>query len=392
MDAKVRPSSIVREDECLFPGWRPDRCARVALILQGGGALGAYQAGVYEALHDAGIEPDCVTGVSIGAVNGAIIAGNTPEHRVEKLRGFWNRITERPISLFELDGDIHRRMHAVASTFTSLNFGQPGFFKPYPVSPFLAPAGSRTATSLYDTSPLKDLLAEFVDFDLINDLSLRFAVGAVNVTTGNFIYFDNRNEEIGPEHVLASSAVPLSFPMAKIGTDYYWDGGLVSNTPLVNLLKQEERKNTLAFQVDCYSARGPLPRDLGDVFARAKDIANSSRTRMATDIYRQIHSLRSELHRALEKIPPELLTEEERRRKKELSDMPQITLLHLIYQQKSYEGFSKDHEFSASSMREHWQCGYEDTKRTLKHKRWLDIPADGAGIVVHDVHRLREEE
>ncbi|MGP0060791.1 MAG: patatin-like phospholipase family protein [Beijerinckiaceae bacterium] len=392
MDAKVRPGSIMREDECLFPGWRPDGCTRVALLLQGGGALGAYQAGVYEALHDAGIEPDSVTGVSIGAVNGAIIAGNTPQHRVEKLRGFWDKITERTISLFEPDGDIYRRMHAAASTFTSLNLGQPGFFKPYPGSPLFRPAGSKTATSLYDTSPLRDSLAEFVDFSLINDLSLRFAVGAVNVITGNFVYFDNRDEEIGPEHILASSAVPSSFPMVKIGTDYYWDGGLVSNTPLIHLLKMQERKNTLAFQVDLYSARGPLPRDLRDVFGRAKDIASSSRTRFATEIYQQMHSLRAELHEALEKIPPELLTDEERRRKKELSNLPQMTLLQLIYQQKTYEGYSKDYEFSASSMREHWQCGYEDTKRTLKHKHWLNMPADGAGILVHDVHRLREEE
>jgi NTE family protein len=392
MDAKVRADSIIRDDECRFPGWRPERCTRVALILQGGGSLGAYQAGVYEALHEAGIEPDSVSGVSIGAINGAIIAGNRPEDRVEKLRGFWNKITERSFSFIEPDGDIFRRMHAMASTFSALNLGQPGFFKPHPVNPFFGAAGSQTATSLYDTAPLQDSLVEFIDFNLINDLSVRFAVGAVNVNTGNFIYFDNREEEIGPEHILASSAVPLSFPMVKIGTDHYWDGGIVSNTPLIHLLKQNERKNTLAFQVDLYSARGPLPRDLRDVLGRSKDIMYSSRTRMATDIYREIHSLRSELHQALKKIPQELLTDDERRRKRELSDLPQMTLLHLIYQQKAYEGFSKDYEFSSTSMREHWQSGYDDTKRTLKHKRWLAMPDEGVGLLVHDVHRLREDE
>jgi NTE family protein len=392
MDAKVHENSIVRDNDSPFSGWRPDRCSRVALIFQGGGALGSYQAGVYEALHEAGIEPDYLIGVSIGAINGAIIAGNPPEQRLEKLRGFWHKITERPVSLFEPDGDFFRRMFAAASAYASWNLGQPGFFKPHAVGPLFSQPGSKSATSMYDISPLEQSLAEFVDFSLINDRSIRFAIGAVNVITGNLVYFDNRKEEIGPEHILASSAVPFTFPMTKIGTDYFWDGGLVSNTPLIHLLKQGERKNTLAFQVDLYSARGNLPRDLQDVFSRAKDISYSSRTRLATEVYQQIHGLRSELHQALEKVPPELLTDQEKLRKRELSQPPRITMLHLIYQQKSYEGFATDHEFSATSMREHWQSGYEDTKRTLKHKHWLEMPDDSEGILVHDVHRLREEE
>jgi len=373
-------------------GWPPDHCSRVALIFQGGGALGSYQAGVYEALHEAGIEPDYLIGVSIGAINGAIIAGNPIEKRLEKLRAFWNKITERPVSLFELDGDFFRRMFATASAYASWNLGQPGFFKPHFVSPVFSKLGSESATSLYDISPLRESLTEFVDFDLINNRSMRFAIGAVNVQTGNLVYFDNRMEEIGQEHVIASASVPFTFPMTKIGTDHYWDGGLVSKTPLIHLLKQGERKNTLAFQVDLYSARGSLPRDLQDVFSRAKDISYSSRTRLMTEVYEQIHELRSELHEALEKIPSELLSDRQRLRKRELSHPPKITLLHLIYQQKSYEGFATDHEFSAFSMREHWQSGYEDTKRTLKHKHWLEMPEDSEGIRVHDVHRLAEEE
>jgi NTE family protein len=392
MDAKVHPSSFVSDDESPYSSWRPDHCSRVAFILQGGGALGSYQAGVYEAMHEAGIEPDYLIGVSIGAINGAIIAGNPPEQRVTKLRAFWNKITERPVSLFEPDGDFFRRMFASASAYAAWNLGQPGFFKPHLMSPLFSSPGSKSATSLYDTSPLRESLAEFVDFGLINDRSLRFVTGAVNVLTGSLVYFDNRKEEIVPEHILASSAVPFTFPMAKIGTDYYWDGGLVSNTPLIHLLKQGERRNTLAFQVDLYSARGNLPRDLQDVFSRAKDISYSSRTRLATEVYQQIHALRSELHQALEKIPPELLTDHERLRKRELSYLPKITLLHLMYQQKSYEGFATDHEFSASSMREHWQSGYEDTKRTIKNKQWLDMPKDNEGILVHDVLRLQQAE
>jgi NTE family protein len=392
MDVKVRPGLPVIESESPYLPWRPERCARIALMFQGGGALGAYQAGVYEALHDAGVEPDYVIGVSIGAINGAIIAGNRPERRIEKLRAFWEKITQRAITLFEPDGDVYRNWHAALSTFASFNLGQPGFFKPHPVNPLFSVPGSKTATSLYDISPLKKTLGELVDLDMINQNSTRLAIGAVNVLTGNFTYFDNTKEEIELKHILASSAVPLTFPMIKIGTDYYWDGGLVSNTPLIHLLKQEDRKNTLAFQVDLYSAQGMLPRDLRDVFGRAKDISYSSRTRMATGIYRQIHSLHTELRQALEKIPPELLTEEEQKRKTQLSTLPKTTLLHLIYQQKAYEGFSTDHEFSPTSMREHWQSGYEDTKRTLQHKHWLEMPRDGTGIVVHDVHRLRQDE
>jgi NTE family protein len=392
MDAKVHPGPSVTEGESPFTHWRPDNCARVALMFQGGGALGAYQAGVYEALHEAGIEPDYLIGVSIGAINGAIIAGNRPENRVEKLRAFWEKITARTFSWFEPDGDIYRSMFATLSTFSSFNLGQPGFFKPHPISPFFTVPGSKDATSLYDISPLKETLGELVDFDLINSGSIRYAVGAVNVLTGNFIYFDNSKMEIGLENILASSAVPLTFPMAKIGTEYYWDGGLVSNTPLLHLLRKNERVNTLAFQVDLYSARGMLPRNLRDVFGRAKDISYSSRTRMATEIYQQMHSLNSELRRALEKIPPELLTEEEQNRKRQLANLPKMTLIHLIYEQKAYEGFSTDHEFSASSMREHWQSGYDDTKRTLQQKHWLEMPRDGNGIVVHDLHRLREQE
>jgi NTE family protein len=392
MDAKVNPAPVTDEQEPLFRGWRPNHCARVALMLQGGGALGAYQAGVYHALHEAGIEPDFVIGVSIGAINGAIIAGNRPENRVEKLRAFWEKITGRTFSFFEPDGDIYRSIYAAASTMAAYNLGQPGFFKPHAISPFFAARGAKNATSLYDISPLKETLRELVDFDLINRNPVRIALGSANVLTGNISYFDNASVEIGLEHVLAASAVPFTFPMVKIGTDYYWDGGLVSNTPLIQLLRAEDHTNTLAFQVDLYSARGPLPRDLRDVFGRAKDISYSSRTRFATGIYRQQHQLRSELREALNKIPPELLSEEQKRRKEELTKLPKMTLVHLIYQQKAYEGFSTDHEFSPTSMREHWQSGYEDTKRTLKHKHWLEMPHDGAGIVVHDVHHLRADE
>jgi NTE family protein len=234
---------------------------------------------------------------------------------------------------------------------------------------------------------LRETLTELLDFSLLNDHSTRFSVGAVNVLTGNFVYFDNAVEQIEPEHIIASGALPPALPMVKIGTDHYWDGGIVSNTPLQHLLDQEDNLNTMVLQVDLFSARGVLPRDIQDVMARHKDIMYSSRTRYNTDVFRRIHNLKAGLYQALTRIPEEKLSDHERELKARLSNLPDISILHIIYQQKAYEGHAKDHEFSGTSMREHWQSGYEDTKRTLKHQKWLKMPPPGAGIVVHDVHR-----
>ncbi len=368
-------------------GWRPERCERIALVLQGGGALGAYQAGVYQAMHEAGIEPDWVSGVSIGAINAAIISGNPPERRLERLRTFWERITDRKVWLYTPDGDIFRRARNATSSWLTVLMGQPGFFNPNTTSPWLSPAGAKNATSYYDTAPLRQTLLELVDFGLINQGADRFSVGAVNVLSGNFVYFDNREVVIEPEHIMASGALPPALPMVKIGTDHFWDGGIVSNTPLQHLLTHDDGINTLVFQVDLFSARGVLPRDIEDVMGRHKDIMYSSRTRYTTDMFRHLQVWKKRLYQALAKVPEAALTEEERALRRQLADLPEMTILHLIYQQKAYEGHAKDHEFSRTSMQEHWQSGYEDTRRTLKRKDWLAIPPDGAGIVVHDVHR-----
>ena len=370
--------------------WRPDRCDRVALVLQGGGALGAYQAGVYQAMHEARLEPDWVSGVSIGAINSAIIAGNPPSRRLGQLSTFWERITDRRIWPFTPDGDVFRKARNATSSWMTMLHGQPGFFSPRFPNPWLSFAGAQSATSYYDNLPLCDTLNELVDFSLINERSTRFSVGAVNVLTGNFVYFDNSVEQIGPEHVMASGALPPALPMVKIGTDHYWDGGIVSNTPLQHLLDQDDNLNSLVFQVDLFSARGVLPRDIQDVLARHKDIMYSSRTRYNTDVFRRIHNWQTTLYKALSRIPAEKLTDQDQQLKSELSNLPDITILQIIYQQKAYEGHAKDYEFSGTSMREHWQSGYEDTKRTLKHQKWLKMPPQGTGIVVHDVHREEE--
>ncbi len=384
MDSTTLAHELHTDKPGLAP-WRPERCQQIALVFQGGGALGAYQAGVYQALHEAGIEPDWVSGVSIGAINAAIIAGNPPEKRVERLKNFWERITERRVWAYTPDGDIYRRARNATSSLLTMTLGQPGFFKPYETNPWLSPAGAKSATSFYDSTPLAQTLAELVDFTMINEGPTRFAVGAVNVLSGNFVYFDNRTEIIGPEHVMASGALPPALPMVKIGTDYFWDGGIVSNTPLQHVLDQNDCKNTLIFQIDLFSARGQLPRDMADVLASHKDIMYSSRTRYNTDVYCKLRDWKMQTYEALKKVPDELLTDAERRLRIELSDLPEITILQLIYQQKAYEGHAKDYEFSGTSMREHWQSGYEDTKHTLMHKGWLAMP--GQGVKVRDVHR-----
>jgi NTE family protein len=385
--SSLRVDPTVTQVDRLFQGWRPEGCDRVALVLQGGGALGAYQAGVYQALHECGIEPDWVSGVSIGAINAAIIAGNVPDQRLSRLRTFWELITDRKIWPFTPDGDVFRKARNATSSWMTMLGGQPGFFEPRVPSPWLSFTGARTATSYYDNGPLRETLQQLVDFSIINSQAIRFAVGAVNVLTGNFAYFDNAREPIEPEHIMASGALPPALPMMKIGTDHYWDGGLVSNTPLQHLLDLEDRINTLVFQVDLFSARGDLPRDIQDVMGRHKDIMYSSRTRYNTDAFRRLQKWKTLCYQALTKVPEASLSEEERRLKQELSDLPEISILHIIYQQKAYEGHAKDYEFSGTSMREHWQSGYEDTKRTLKRKEWLTMPPPGSGIVVHDVHR-----
>jgi NTE family protein len=363
------------------------RYDRVALVFQGGGALGAYQAGVYHALSEAGCEPTWVSGVSIGAINASIIGGNKPEDRLPRLRQFWDLVSGRKIWAYTPDGDFFRTLRNYSSAWMTIMMGQPGFFEPRFPGPWFESPGSTGATSYYDSRLLSKTLEQVIDFDLLNSQRTRVSVGAVNVRSGNFIYFDNAKEQLGPLHIMASGALPPALPAIKIEGEYYLDGGIVSNTPLQYLLEQEDNRSTLVFQVDLFSSRGALPRDMRDVLGRHKDIMYSSRTRQNTDQFRKIHGLQHRLAKALAKVPPEDRTPEEEAQLRELSNMPAVNIVHLIYQQKSYEGHAKDYEFSGTSVREHWEAGYNDTRRTLRHPDWLDPPVSHDGVVVHDLHR-----
>jgi NTE family protein len=363
---------------------------RVALLLQGGGALGAYQGGVYQALTEAGLHPDWVAGISIGAINAALIAGNPPEKRVEKLRIFWETVSAPPPGAPYLAGvtpreDTTHRLINQASAFLTLVAGAPGFFVPRLPPPYLNPPGSPQALSYYDTGPLRVTLERLADFDLINDGGMRFSVGAVNVRTGNFVYFDNTTHQIGPDHVIASGSLPPGFPATVIDGEHYWDGGLVSNTPLQWVLDSNPRLDTLAFQVDLWNARGELPRDLMGVELRQKEIRYSSRTRAATDQFKSQQLLRRAAAKLLPWLPADVQQTPEAELLTRHADEKVYNIIQLIYHAPNYEGSSKDYEFSRATMNEHWSSGYNDAVRTLRHPEVLRRPEDMAGVFTFDL-------
>jgi NTE family protein len=383
MNVQVQPQIATVERRLPFE--------RVALVLQGGGALGAYQAGVYEALSESGIHPNWIAGVSIGAINAAIIAGNAEKARVDRLHDFWKRVTSDasvswldPAGLGFTRGDGVRNLLNRFSAMQALASGANGFFAARSISPWLEPGGTIEATSFYDTAELKRLLERLVDFDRINAGATRFGVGAVNVRTGNFVYFDNIMHTIRPEHVMASGALPPGFPAIEIEGEYYWDGGLVSNTPLQWVLDNEPRRDTLAFQVDLWNARGEFPRNMLEVLTREKEIRYSSRTRAGTDQFKHFQKLRCALAELLEKLPEDLRNSPEAKLLSSVADRKVYNIVHLIYRAKNYEGHSKDYEFSRLSMEEHWRAGYHDARRTLRHPEVLKRPTN-AGVFTLDL-------
>jgi NTE family protein len=363
---------------------------RVALILQGGGALGAYQAGVYQALAEANLHPDWVAGISIGAINSALIAGNAPKKRVERLREFWELVSIPPFGIpdiYSLEGnhDFIRSVVNQARSWGAVLGGAPGFFTPRVPPPYLHPSGSLEALSYYDVAPLKATLERLVDFDLINACVMRFSVGSVNVRTGNFAYFDSTTCRIRPEHVMASGSLPPGFPPTEIEGEHYWDGGLVSNTPLQWVLDSRPRQDTLAFQIDLWSARGEFPRNLVESETRQKEIRYSSRTRMVSDIFKKKQILRRATAKLLAKIPKDLLQTAEAEMLALEADEKVYNLIQLIYRSKNYEGNCKDYEFSRPTMEEHWQSGYNDAVRTLRHPEVLQRPQGLDGVFTFDL-------
>jgi NTE family protein len=333
-----------------------------------------------------------VAGISIGAINAALIAGNPPEKRVEALREFWRLVSSGPQTDF---GPLLWPLRAAQNRLNSgaaAVFGVAGFFNPrFPPAP-LQPSGTPGAISYYDTAPLKQTLERLVDFDRINSDHVRFSVGAVNVTSGNFVYFDNREQTIGPEHVMASGALPPGFPPVEIDGEYYWDGGLVSNTPLDFVLESERETDLLVFQVDLFPAAGPMPRNLLEAAEREMDIRFSSRTRLNTDVALRIRHARRLVRRLLAQLPEEYHHGAAAEELAKLAQENALTVVHLIYRRATYENSAKDYEFSRATMLEHWAAGVEAVKRSMKEReKILAAPARG-GARMFDIKTDGEEQ
>lgn len=340
----------------------------VALVLQGGGALGSYQAGVIEALGDANIAVDWVAGISIGAVNAAIFAGNPPERRVERLRAFWDQVTATLPSFPIAFGDLGREMvHEWSAAMVAMT-GVPGFFTPRIVPPALAVPGTPGALSFYDSAPLAKTLDALIDWDLLNAGPVRLSVGAVDVESGNFRYFDTTTERIDARHIMASGALPPGLPPVEIDGRWYWDGGLVSNTPLIHVLDHQSAP-MLVFQVDLFPAASEMPRTIMDVAAREKEIRFSSRTRAASNERMKLRQEREAIRHLLAKLPPELRDDPDVAALRAAADEMPVSLVHLIYRANAWEGGSRDFEFSARSMREHWHAGEAAVAETMANAR-----------------------
>jgi NTE family protein len=357
--------------------------AAKALVLQGGGALGAYQAGVYEGLMEHDSQLDWVAGVSIGAINAAIIAGNAPGKRVAKLAEFWQLLSSGPGQSMPVSWGDRAAMNQWSAA-SAMWMGIPGFFKPR-MDPSLLLGGAAPVLSYYDTSPLKSTLERLVDFDRINSRETRLSVGAVDVRSGNSIYFDNSTHKIRVEHIMASGALPPGFPPVHVDGQDYWDGGLVSNTPLQYVLDMHPRAQRLVvLQVDLFSARGAMPRTLSEVLERQKDITYSSRTRMNTDAAAANLNLQEAIAQLITRLPASLRADPAVAQLQAHMKLQPVDIVHLIYRDKPYELDTKDYEFSRAMVTEHWEAGKRDMASTIAHPEWLEAQTAN-GVTTYDL-------
>ena len=365
------------------------------LVLQGGGALGANQAGVFEALSANRQQPNWLAGISIGAINAALIAGNAPGQRVARVRECWDLVSAvRPVPQplpfmlpFKPWGLPAASRVALneASANRAVLLGVPGFFLPrVPPAPF-QPPGTAGAISYYDTTPLRQTLQRLVDFERLNSGAVRLSVGAVNVRSGNFAYFDTAHQRIDVRHILASGALPPGFAPVEIDGEHYWDGGIVSNTPLQYVLDQPGSRPRTVFQVDLFAAAGAMPANLDEVVEREKDIRFSSRTRLGTTMELDWQVIALAAQRLAAKLPASLQDDPDLQKLANLGCHAAVDVVHLIYRSKHYESQSKDYEFSRLSMQEHWASGQADMAHTLHDPRWLQRQPSATGVRVFDL-------
>jgi NTE family protein len=360
----------------------PSGPSQIVLVLQGGGALGAYQGGVYQALHEADMEPDWIIGTSIGAINASIIAGNNVDDRLPRLQEFWRRVQrKRTLGVPFLWPEFHEAI----SGWTTLTDGVPGLCRLNPLALLGAhfPLGTEHA-GFYSVSPLEASLLELVDFSLLNRSSTRLTVGAANVRTSKMHYFDTREMPLAMNHVMASAALPPAFPPVRIDGEYYWDGGILSNTPTEAIFDDYPRRDSVVFGVNVWNPMGPEPKTMWDVLHRQKDIQYSSR--IANQIVRQqqVHRLRHVITELVGHMPEQVRAISEVR---DLAGYGCVTRMHivtLLAPRLENEGHTKDIDFSASGIRMRWDAGYAHTARVLERAPWKNEFDPMEGVILHE--------
>jgi NTE family protein len=354
---------------------------QIVLVFQGGGALGAYQAGVYQALHEAGVEPDWLVGTSIGAINAGLIAGNSPADRLPKLREFWQRVARREI--FRLSS--WPGLADSLAYWSTLLGGIPGFFEPRPLAFFGTQVrlGADDA-GFYSTTPLERTLRELIDFSRLTQCKPRLTVGAAHVRSGQMRYFDTRDSAITVKHIMASGALPPAFPAVRIDGELYWDGGILSNTPTEAIFDDQPRRHSLVFAVHMWNPMGPEPQTIWEVLHRHKDIQYSSR--MSTHIarQRQLHKLRHVVSELVKRLPE---PERNSAAVRDLADYGCLTRMHvvlLLAPRLANENHTKDIDFKPASIRQRWDAGYSDTMRALAQAPWERQFDPLEGVIVHE--------
>ncbi|CAN5265722.1 patatin-like phospholipase family protein [soil metagenome] len=375
------------------PFGSPTRNDRIALVLQGGGALGAYQAGVIQALHEHELAPDWVVGTSIGAINAALIAGNPPASRVARLKEFWDRVSHADSLDMKQVFDPARQFNIWLNTVDTTARGVPGFFSPRPFNLFaLGMAVDPVMASYYDTSALATTLNELIDFDYLNAKGgMRLTVNAVKVTSGELVSFDSSQQKITAEHIMASGALPPGFPPVRVDGELYWDGGLYSNTPLETILDDRSSDDTLCFMVDLWHAEGPEPKTMEEVQTRQKDVMYASRSKRHIDDYMRTHRLQRTISSLYEKLSAKQKAEVGPQVLDELGCNSIMHIVRLPYGGQDWHMSAKDINFSKGSIEWRWEQGYRDAVRGIKQADWLASVEDDLGIVLHNLPAYQPE-
>ncbi|MET3131569.1 NTE family protein [Oxalobacteraceae bacterium GrIS 1.11] len=360
---------------------------RIVLVLQGGGALGAYQAGVYHALHEHDLVPDWVVGTSIGAINAAILAGNDKQHRLTRLKQFWERVSHRDNVDMNLMSDEQRRSNIWLATLDTVVRGVPGFFKPRMFSSFpVGMAVKPEEASFYDTGELAHTLDELVDFDYMNAPGgMRLTVNALKVKSGSLSRFDSTERTITADHIRASGAFPPGFPPVRVDGELYWDGGLYSNTPLETVLDDLPHVDTLVFMVDLWSADGPEPTTLDEIATRQKDVTFASRSQRHIDDYVSTHKLQHKLRELYASLPEQARSESDRAELIALGCDSTMHIVRLPYAGRDWHMAAKDINFSKGSIEWRWEQGYQDGLRAIKAAGWLKFVTEDTALVVHEL-------